>query len=171
MATQSPLSAVVNATVTVLFCPGILTHEYAHVLACRLLGIAVIESPSLGLFEGAATMDHEAVTRFDQDFGIAIAPFVVNSLLGITAFALYGVLPAPLDILPLWAGITFGITALPSPDDTKTLLRGVRTLPGPLKPVGYVLAVPTRAVSVSLFVAGLLGLLWTRYLFVLGATG
>lgn len=165
MAPRSPLPAAFNAGVTLLFGPGIFAHEYAHLLACRLHGVSVIEPPTLTLFDSMVTLEHEPVDRFGQDLSIAVAPFVVNSVLAITAFVLAGLLSGPFDLVTLWLGVTFGITALPSPDDTNTLVKGVGTLPSVVQPLGYLVAVPARAASVSVFLAGVLGLFWTRYLF------
>lgn len=154
-------SALGNAAITLAVVPGILGHEYAHLLACRLTGVEIRQWPSLDLFEPAAAVEHEPVETFGQDFAIAIAPLVVNSLLALAAFFFATRLDPPVAFVPLWLGLTFGLTALPSRDDTASLLPGARTLSLPLRPVGYAVAVPVRAVSYSVLLAGLLALFWT----------
>jgi len=155
------LNALFNAAVTVAVGPGILAHEYAHALACRLTDVEIEQWPSLALFEDAATVEHEPVETFLQDYAIAVAPLVVNSLLAIPALFLATRLDPPVAFGPLWIGLACGLTAVPSDADTASLLPGVSTLSPTFRPVGYALAVPVRAISYSMLLAGLLALAWT----------
>lgn len=158
------LTAAGNAAVTLAVGPGIYAHEAAHYLACRLAGLAVYGSPSVG-FTGDATFDHEPAENFWTDVLVAGAPLVANSLLAVVAFLLAGHTGAPWGWLALWLGLAAGLTALPSGPDTATLLPGVRTLPRPRRPLGYALALPLRAVSASTLVAGPITLAWTVVLY------
>jgi len=155
------LNALFNAAVTVAVGPGILAHEYAHVFACRLTGVEIEQWPSLALFEDAATVEHEPVETFLQDYTIAVAPLIGNSLLAAGALALATRLTPPVAFVPLWIGLACGLTALPSDADTASLLPGVSTLSPTFRPIGYALAVPVRAISYSMVLAGLLALVWT----------
>ena len=161
------LGALGTAAITIAVAPGILSHEYAHVLACRLTGVEIRQRPSLALLESAATIEHDPVETFGQDFAIAVAPLLVNSLLALAAFFFATRLDPPVAFVPLWLGLTFGLTALPSHDDTASLVAGARTLSPGLRPVGYAIAVPVRAVSYSVFLAGIVALFWTGALLAL----
>lgn len=158
------LTAAGNAAVTLAVGPGIYAHEAAHYLACRLTGLEVYGPPRVGLTDDA-TFDHEPAEDFWTDTLVAGAPLVVNSLLAVLAFLLAGRAGAPWGWMPLWVGLTMSLTALPSGPDTATLLPGVRTLPRLRRPVGYALALPLRAVSVSALAAGPVALAWTVVLY------
>jgi hypothetical protein len=168
--TLGVLTQLFNAVVTIAVGPGILAHEYAHVLACRLTGVEIRQRPSLALFESVATFEHEPVETFVQDYAIAVAPLVVNSALALLSFVVMSWLDPPIAFLALWLGIAFGLTALPSDQDTASLLPGAGTLSPASRPFGYALAIPVRAISVSVVLAGLLALVWTSALLAL-ATG
>lgn len=156
--------SLLNAVVTLAVAPGILAHEYAHVLACRALGIGILAPPTLGLTEDAL-FEHEPVEHFYEDVLVGAAPLLCNSLLAFGAFALAGLGPPIAEGAMLWVGLTFGLTAFPSPEDTNTLLAGARTLTAPLRPAGYAVALSLRSVSASVAVSGVLALVWTAVLY------
>lgn len=162
------LTAVGNAAVTLVVGPGIYAHEAAHYLACRVAGLEVYGRPRIGLTEDA-TFDHEPAADFWTDALVAGAPLLVNSLLAALTFLLAGRVGTPWEWLALWVGLAAGLTALPSGPDTDTLLPGVRTLSPPRRPLGYALALPLRAVSVSTLAAGPVALAWTVVLYRLAA--
>jgi hypothetical protein len=140
----STLRRAGNLLVTVAFLPGILSHEYAHVLACRVCGVEVFARPSLNPFADSAYVDHAAVDRFGPELAIGLAPVVVNATLGALAFLLAGVLPMPGALVAGWLGTTLAVTAFPSAADTKGLVPAARRLPGRVRPFGMLLAVPVR---------------------------
>lgn len=166
MSVSSPLTRLGNLLVTVAAGPGILTHEYAHYAACRLTGVPVREAPSLDLFGDSAVLKHDPVSAFAPDFAIAVAPFLSNSTLAFAAFGLAGLLSGPVSFVGLWLGVCFGFTAIPSRDDTTTLLSTAASLPPTVRPLGYLVAYPLRTVTRSVAVGGLLALVWTWALLV-----
>lgn len=157
----SPLTSLSNLLLTVAVGPGILAHEYAHYAACKLTGVAVHSRPALRPFDDSAVLEHGHVEGFGTDFAIAVAPFLVNSLLAFAVFGLAGTLTGPAQLLALWLGFCFGFTALPSATDTETLLSTVRSLPAVVRPLGYLVAYPVRTATVSMWAGGLLTFVWT----------
>lgn len=151
--------SLTNGLVTLVVGPGILTHEYAHYAACRLHGVGVHERPSIGVFEDSVLV-HDPVERFGVDLSIAVAPTVVNSTLAFLA-ALLAHAAVPGGPVWLWLAVVFGFTSFPSRTDTATLFSTSKSLPRWLRPVGYLVAAPIRAVTASTFVAGLLVFAWT----------
>lgn len=158
---QSSLSKVSNLLVTVAVGPGILTHEYAHYAACKLVGVAVYARPALRPFDDSALLEHETVDSFGADLSIAVAPFLANSVLAFVAFTLSGAVGSGLRLLLLWLGFCFGFTALPSATDTETLLQTAATLPAVVRPVGYLVAYPVRTATLSVWATGILTFAWT----------
>jgi hypothetical protein len=151
---------------TALLAPGIIGHEAAHALACRLSGVAVTTGPVLNPFARDAHIDHERVDSFPADLAIAVAPLPVNSVLGIGAFAMAELAPSPVLAVPsYWLGVCFALTAFPSVGDTRTLYETARTLPPLVRPLGYVLAVPVRTFTRVPGSAGFVGFFWIFVLY------
>ncbi len=165
MSFASVLRAAWYVPLTLVLAPGILTHEYAHVAACRLTGVRVHSTPSLNPFGKAAFVDHAPTDRFGADFAIAVAPFAVNSALAVAAFGVARALGSSLSLPFLWLGGCFAWTAIPSPSDTDGLLDAAGGLPRLARPVGYLLAAPVR-VATLLAVEGIGSLVWTVALYV-----
>jgi len=165
MSLRSTLRAAWYVPLTLVLAPGILTHEYAHVAACRLSGVDVHSTPSLNPFGKDAFVDHAPTDRFAADFAIAVAPFVSNSVLAVAAFWLAARLGSTVALPALWLGGCFAWTAIPSPSDTDGLLETAGGLPRVLRPLGYLLAVPVR-VATLLSIEGIGGLVWTVALYV-----
>lgn len=161
---SAPLSRLFNLLITVAVGPGILSHEYAHYAACKLSGVAVYSRPALRPFDDSAMLEHDVVDGFGADFAIAVAPFLVNSLLAFGAFTLAGSLAGPAQLLGVWLGFCFGFTALPSATDTETLLSTADSLPTGLRGVGYLVAYPVRTATVSVWAGGLVTFVWTMAL-------
>jgi hypothetical protein len=157
----SSLSRLSNLLVTVTVGPGILTHEYAHYAACKLIGVTVYTRPALRPFDDSALLEHESVDSFGTDLSIAVAPFLANSVLAFVAFTLADGFDSGLRLLLLWLGFCFGFTALPSATDTETLLQTAASLPAVVQPVGYLVAYPVRTATLSVWATGILTFGWT----------
>ena len=160
MSTSDSLSSLGWGLVTLAIAPGILAHEYAHVAACRLLGVPIHQHPRLNPFGRDAYLDHEVVESFPADLAIAVAPFLANVPLAVGAFALAVALPGSTLSLPfLWLGGCFALTALPSTSDTDRLLTTAETLPRVARPFGYLVAGPIHGFTRLPGAAGIVGAL------------
>lgn len=171
MTVRDSLRAAYYLLETLLVAPGIVSHELAHLLACRLTGVAVVAYPRFDLVAPDATLVHEPVDSFPADFAIAIAPLPVNTGLGLGAFAAAVTLPAPWSWPCYWLGICFALTAFPSDGDTETLTETADDLPRLRRPLGYALAYPTRWFTNLPGSAGVAGFLWIYVLLAWGRTG
>lgn len=171
MTARDSLRAAYYLLETLLVAPGIVSHELAHLLACRLTGVAVVEYPRFDLFAPDATLVHERVDSFTADFAIAIAPLPVNTVLGLGAFAAAVNLPAPWSWPCYWLGICFALTAFPSHEDTVTLTRTAGDLSRVRKPLAYALAYPTRWFTMVPGSAGVAGFVWIYVLLAGGRIG
>jgi hypothetical protein len=156
---RSPSGAdLYYAVETALIAPGIVSHEAAHLLACRVAGVDVVGSSILNPFASDAYLDHEPVSSFPADLLIAVAPVLLNTTLAFAAFLLASATETPLLSIPCyWLGGCFGLTAFPSVGDTDTLFETAGDLPRPLRPVGYLLAAPVRAFTLVPGSAGVAG--------------
>ena len=156
---------------TLLVAPGIVSHELAHVLACRLSGVGVVEFPQFALFAPDATLVHERVDSFPADLCIAVAPLPVNTVLGLGAFAAATVAPTPWSWPFYWVGICLALTAFPSVGDTETLLDTAAGLSHWRRPVGYGIAYPVRWFTRLPGSAGVAGFVWIYVLLGGGRAG
>lgn len=149
------------AVETLVLAPGIVAHEWAHVLACRLFGVEVRSRATLDPFGSSAYLEHERIDWFPADLGVAVAPLPVNSALALTAFAFAaGVGSLWLALPGYWLGWCFALTAFPSVGDTATLTETAGDLWWPLRPLGSLLALPVRYFTLLPGSAGVAGLLW-----------
>jgi hypothetical protein len=158
-----------NSLVTLVLFPGILTHEVAHLLACYLIGVKVHSSLSLNFVEDDVSIEHAPVTSFPADLAIAVAPFVLNSVLIIsTLIGVKWAYGTPKAAIFIWLAICFDFTAFPSESDTRSLLQTVQTLPSVARPFGYAVAAPIRILTIQPAIAGICTTLWfvLVYLFV-----
>lgn len=170
MSFAAVLRSLSNLLVTVAVGPGIVTHEYAHYLACRLAGVDVLSRPEIRPTGDDAVLEHVPVSQFRADFPIAVAPFVGNSVLAYASFAAAHATTGAAGLVALWLGVAFGLTSLPSDADTDTLFATANRLPASVRPFGYALAAPVRAATWSVLVAGLLAFLWTSALYAVSQT-
>ncbi|WP_267643809.1 metalloprotease family protein [Haloarchaeobius amylolyticus] len=167
---MSAPSSLYNAIVTLVLAPGIVSHEFAHVQACRLFGVRVTASRYLNPFAEDAYVDHERVDSFVADLGIAVAPLLVNTILGAAAFVAFGLLVgSSLAYLFGWLGAVFALTAVPSPSDTSSLFRTAGNLPRGAREVAYLVAAPVRALTAIPFASGIYGYVLAVALFSLAA--
>lgn len=159
------LGRSMNATITVLFLPGIVAHELAHQLACRGFGVAVREGVSISFTTDSVGIEHEPVDSFRADLGIAVAPLGLNSLLAFAALAGGHAASAPWSLPLFWLGVCFAFTALPSEPDTETLFETAAGLSGAARPLAYLLAAPLRTLTALPLVPGVATFGWFLVLY------
>ncbi|WP_256301248.1 hypothetical protein [Haloarchaeobius salinus] len=163
---MSHVAAGTNLVVTALLAPGIVAHEFAHELACRLLGVPVHGSAYLNPLASDAYVDHEPIESFPADAAVALAPLVVNTGLALAAFGGAVVLAGtPLWPLLVWVGGTLALTAFPSHTDTESLVETARSLPALAQPVGLLVAVPVRLATAVPGVSGFYGFFYALWLY------
>ena len=110
--------------------PGVIVHEIAHQLFCRLFRVAVLDVCYFRLGNPSGYVLHEPPRTTGQHLVIGIGPFLVNSILG-PLIAFPAIIPArfgefsPLDFLLLWLGVSIGMHAFPSTGDAKSIWAAV----------------------------------------------
>jgi|APHM01.1.fsa_nt_gi hypothetical protein len=154
------LGELYYAVETLVLAPGILAHEGAHLLACRLAGVEVRSHALLDPFAPVAGLEHDRINSFPADFAVAVAPLPVNSLLALVAFALATSLDGLVALPAYWLGAVFALTAFPSVGDTRTLFETADALTWPARPLGSLLAAPVRYFTLIPGSAGVCGLFW-----------
>ena len=113
--------------------PGVIVHEMAHQLFCRLTRTAILDVCYFRFGNPAGYVIHETPLRVSQHLLIGIGPFFVNSFLG-ALIALPGVIPVlqfeagtPMDYAFVWLGLSIAMHAFPSTGDAKSMWKAIKT--------------------------------------------
>lgn len=118
--------------------PGVIVHEIAHQLFCRLFKLPVLEVCYFRVGNPAGYVVHGPATTARQQIFIAIGPFFVNTVLGavLTLPSAIQVLQfhagSPLDYVLLWLGISIAMHSFPSTGDATTMRHAISRPDTPL---------------------------------------
>ena len=148
--------------ISILTFPGVIVHEAAHMLFCRLRKVAILDVCFFRVGNPAGYVVHEQVDDFTTAFLIDVGPFFVNSFLCVL-FCFPAYVPVrvfdrgdPLSFFLIWLGVSIGMHAFPSTQDATNLwhqsskaLRGFN----PLALIGFPLVV-------LIYVANVLSIIW-----------
>jgi hypothetical protein len=148
--------------ISILTFPGVIVHEAAHMLFCRLRGVAVLDYCFIRVGNPAGYVIHERTGNFTTSLLISVGPFFVNSIL---CFVIC--LPAffpmeifhvqdPLTYVFLYLGVSIGMHAFPSTGDAKTLWGEAKEAAGK----GNLLAYASYPVVGLIYVANVLSIVW-----------
>lgn len=106
--------------------PGIIVHGIAHKFMCDILQVPVyrINYFSLGTNQ-TEHVHHHKIDNINQDFLIAMAPLLINTLVGIlftlpymsTIIITHDGIPGYIQIFLYWIGMSAAIHAFPSNED------------------------------------------------------
>jgi hypothetical protein len=107
--------------------PGVVVHEFAHQLFCRIFGVAIFEVKYFQMANPAGYVKHEPVRNPIHQLFICIGPFIINTLIGL-AIAFPAAVPVFilgegnfLDFVMLYFGFSIAMHAFPSTTDAKVL--------------------------------------------------
>lgn len=107
--------------------PGVVVHEFAHQLFCRIFGVAIFEVKYFQMANPAGYVSHEPVRNPIHQLFICIGPFLINTLLGL-AIAFPAAVPVFilgegnfLDFVMLYFGFSIAMHAFPSIGDAKVI--------------------------------------------------
>lgn len=117
--------------------PGVIVHELAHLLFCRLARVAVLDVCYFRLGNPSGYVIHEVPKSVGMQVLIAIGPFIVNTLVG-GIISMTAAIPALqfssgvwYDYLLIWLGISITMHAFPSTGDARSLWSSVWRRGGP----------------------------------------
>jgi hypothetical protein len=113
--------------ISLLTFPGVIVHENAHLLFCRLFHVRVAKVCYFRLGNPAGYVVHETPRHAGQSLMISIGPLFVNTIVGLlVAFpastpVLTHRAATRLDYILLWLGISIAMHSFPSFGDAKSL--------------------------------------------------
>lgn len=118
--------------ISIATCPGVVVHELAHQLFCRLFKVPVFQVVYFQVGNPAGFVLHETPQYKWQSILIAVGPFFVNTLLG-ALIALPAALPVFtlnnanfLHYVLIYLGVSIAMHAFPSTGDAAVIWKEVR---------------------------------------------
>ena len=147
--------------------PGVIIHEAAHLLFCKICRVPVLDVCFFRVGNPAGYVIHEEVKDFTSAFLIAVGPFLLNSLLCLV-FCFPAFVPVRIfgqtDLLSyfmLWLGVSIGMHAFPSTQDAHGLWIQARRAARSLNP----LALVSFPLVIGIYIANVLSVVWFDYLY------
>jgi hypothetical protein len=107
--------------------PGIIVHEAAHLLFCRLRKVAVLDACYFQFGNPAGYVIHENTGNFYTTFLVSMGPFLLNTLLCLIICLpaympiKYFNLDEPFSYFLIWLGVSIGMHAIPSNQDANNV--------------------------------------------------
>lgn len=118
--------------ISIATCPGVVVHELAHQLFCRLFKVPVFQVVYFQVGNPAGFVLHETPQYKWQSILIAVGPFFVNTLLG-ALIALPAALPVFtlnnanfLHYVLIYLGVSIAMHAFPSTGDAAVIWNEIR---------------------------------------------
>ena len=112
--------------------PGVIVHEFAHQLFCRLYKVPVFQVVYFRVGNPAGYVIHEKPSNKWQAVMISIGPFFVNTIIG-ALIALPAALPVfvyhnanPFHYLLIYLGVSIAMHAFPSTGDANSIVSTLR---------------------------------------------
>lgn len=142
--------------------PGVIVHEFAHMIFCRLRGVAVLDACYFQIGNPAGYVIHERCTNFYSSFLIATGPFLVNTILCflicLPAYVPISVfdLDHPLSYLLMWLGVSIGMHAIPSTGDADNMWQDAKVHARSLN----LLAIITFPLVIVIYIFNVLRVVW-----------
>jgi hypothetical protein len=156
--------------------PGVIVHELAHAIFCKLFGLKIFEVKyfqfATGFGQPAGYVVHGRSQHAWQDIFVSVGPFFINTIVGAVIAA-----PAAMPILQfhggdaidwvlMWLGVSIAMHAFPSTGDAKSIWH---TITAPNVPVLFkAIGIPV----IGLIYIGALGsMFWLDVLYGIAVAG
>lgn len=119
--------------ITIVTFPGVIVHELAHQLFCRLFKVPVFEVVYFQAANPAGYVLHEVPANKFHSLMISVGPFFLNTIVG-ALIALpaslsvleFGHSPGLLDVILIYLGVSIAMHAFPSTGDASSILQTIK---------------------------------------------
>jgi hypothetical protein len=147
--------------------PGVIVHEAAHFLFCRLRRVPVFEVCFFRFGNPVGYVAHAEIANFNTAFLVTVGPFMINSVMcvliclpALIPVRVFGVTNSISGVV-LWLGVSIGMHAFPSTGDARALLHYARKAAGLRNP----LALLSFPLVVLMYLANMLSVVWADYFY------
>jgi len=123
--------------ITIVTFPGVIVHELAHQIFCRICRVAVFDVCYFKLGNPAGYVVHEHPKNAYSQILIGIGPFFVNTIIGalIALPAAIPILNFGVDFGPetlgnyflIWAGVSIAMHSFPSTGDARSMWSTIKS--------------------------------------------
>ena len=118
--------------ISIVTFPGVIVHELAHQLFCRLCKVPVYEVKYFQFKNPVGYVLHEASDKPGVNFIISIGPFIINTVLGallalspaVNLIGIGGSFSLP-DVILIYLGFSVLMHAFPSSGDAKAMYESI----------------------------------------------
>lgn len=125
--------ALSGAVINTVSFPGVVVHELAHYLACRLVGVAVYEVCYFRFGSPGGYVTHEPTSKWLHTVVVSTAPLVLNTVVGavvafpsiLRVFDFTGA-ASTVDRILVWFGVSVAMHAIPSRADAGLIWQSVQ---------------------------------------------
>jgi hypothetical protein len=111
--------------------PGVIVHEFAHQLFCRLTRVAVFKVVYFQFQNPVGYVLHEVTNEKWKSVLISVGPFFVNTIVG-AVISMPAAIPVfkfhetnPFYYLLIWLGVSIAMHAFPSTGDAQSMWSSV----------------------------------------------
>jgi hypothetical protein len=118
--------------ISIVTFPGVIVHEFAHQLFCRLARVAIFDVCYFRVGNPAGYVVHEIPKKSYQNILIGIGPFFVNTIIG-ALIALPAAIPvikfgsgSVIDYLLIYLGVSIAMHSFPSTGDAKSIWNSLK---------------------------------------------
>lgn len=118
--------------ISIITFPGVIIHELAHQIFCRIMRVPVYEVKYFQFSNPCGYVVHEATQDPLKTFLISTGPFLINTLIGMIILApaaieliVFEDYSNPLNLLLGWIGFSTLMHAFPSTGDAKVLVNNI----------------------------------------------
>ncbi|WNS45604.1 metalloprotease family protein [Paenibacillus sp. MMS20-IR301] len=118
--------------ISIITFPGVIVHEFAHQLFCRLFRTSVLDVCYFRVGNPSGYVVHEHPRKNSHQIWIGLGPFFINSLIG-ALIALPAAIPVMrfgsptiVDYILIWLGVSIAMHSIPSTGDAKNIWNSVK---------------------------------------------
>lgn len=118
--------------ISIITFPGVIIHELAHQIFCRIMRVPVYEVKYFQFSNPCGYVLHEATQDPLKTFLISTGPFLINTLIGMIIISpaaielfVFEDYSNPLNLLLGWIGFSTLMHAFPSTGDAKVLVNNI----------------------------------------------
>ena len=148
--------------------PGVIVHESAHQLFCRIFRVPVYDVVYFQMKNPCGYVAHEPTERPLASFMISVGPFLVNTVLGMlivfpAAIELFRfeVYHNVLSLLLGWLGISILMHAFPSTGDAKVMVQSILKNPD----VNMLVKIVTAPVIGLVYLGAIGSMMWLDFIY------
>ena len=117
--------------ISILTFPGVIVHEFAHLLFCRIFRVAVFDVCFFRVANPPGYVIHETPKSLWHHVLIGIGPFFTNTIIGsviaipaVYAFSAPGT-PNPIYLVLMYFGVSIAMHSFPSTGDADSIRKAV----------------------------------------------